>query len=103
TRAADGGAACVRLALLLNQHVVALHQRGQSRVEAEIAELLGYALDGLVAQALDSQAFTGLFSASMLNPGIIDQAPEAVQEAPDTLQVFGQDGAACIDWPDRNQ
>src|SRR6266487_641685 len=97
---AEGSAACHRLLLLLDQRIVALHQRGQGRVEVENAQVFGDALDGLVAQALDGTAFTRLLAAHQTRcPGLIDQAPEAVQEAPDAFQVFGFEGPALVEGP----
>ncbi len=84
-RVAESGAACHWLTLLLDQHIVALHQRGQGSIETEAAQLLGDALDGFVAQSLNVHAFTSFLAVRALNPRIVDQAPEAVQEAPHAL------------------
>ena len=85
-RLAKRSAASHRLVLLLDQCVVALHQRGQGRVEVEIAQVLGHPFNGLVAQALNGLAFAGFGPVYLaLNPVIVDDAPEAVQEAPDTF------------------
>ncbi len=46
--------------LLLDQHVVAFHQRRQSRVEAEVAQIFRDALDRLIAQSLDCLALARL-------------------------------------------
>ena len=75
-----------RRVLLFYQDVVTLHQRGQGRVEAEVAQVFGDALDGFVAQAFDGLAFASLFIADLaLNPVVADDAPEAIQEAPDAF------------------
>src|SRR5579859_6850812 len=84
-RVTESRAACHRLTLLLDQRVVAFHQSGQGSIETEAAQLLSDALDGFVAQSLNAHAFTSFLAARALNPCIVDQAPEAVQEAPHAL------------------
>src|SRR5579884_681821 len=97
------GRARNRLVLLFQHDVVGFHQRGQSCVEAELAQVFRDALDGLVAQALDSPTLRRLLATDAArDPAIGDQAPEAVQETPDALQVFRDKRAALIEWPDEH-
>src|SRR5581483_1028345 len=95
-RSTIGCSASNWLILLLDQRIIALHQSRQSRVETEVAQILADTLDRLVAQTLDSFGLVGLFIAGILQPGIIDQAPGTVQEAPDAFQVIGFERATSI-------
>ena len=74
--------------LLFDEGIITFHQGGQSGIKVEVAQIVGDALDGFMEQSLNRFTFSCLGMLHRLDPSFIDQAPEAIEEAPDSLQIF---------------